>query len=233
VNGSCQGWRHFATLPPENHKGRLDYMKNILSRLFGGGEKKANALPASEGPEKSKHPFMLQSTPEQAKEHSEGMREAFTHAIANSPYIKTSMRERVLAYMNGEVEDLLKEGTLLTTEEKKSIGLSPRAKITRESLELLTQDAIAAGHTPGQVLEVIRCDANREYYLKSSIHKMRNMGVKRYSVSHANTGIECEWCRSLKNVEFDISQDFFAIAEENCKNSPRCVVTTKPILDWD
>lgn len=206
-------------------------MKSILSRFFGKREKTSAPLPGQERQAEVARPFTLQSTPEEAKTHAQGLREAYIRTVEKSPDIKPEMREEVVAHLTREGKDLIREGDFLNAE-KKSLGYNPRSKITREGLAVLTQEAIRAGLTPRQVLREIYICAKQDYSLKSSMDKMRKINIKRYSVMIANTGLECEWCKSMDKEELDIMQDFYEMAKQNCGGGSGCTCILQPVLEW-
>ncbi len=207
-------------------------MKNIINRFFGGGSQSVSELSAEVDKREIAQSFTLERAPEDAKAHAESLRRAFVLAIQNSPYIKPSGHEEILAYLMHETKDLLKGGTPLSADEKKSLGYSSRSKITRESLAVLTQQAVEAGLTPTDVIHALYTSVARKHQHLSNMSRMHGSGIKRYSVIVVATGQECTWCKSMNGAELDIAQDFQVMSEENCTNSPPCIFAINPILDW-
>jgi hypothetical protein len=208
-------------------------MKNFFATLFGRGPK-ADAEPAVENTQRGlEQAFVLKRAPEEAAEYENSLRQAFVAAIQNSPHVKPSGQQAVLAYLMHETKDLLTTGTLLTAEEKKALGYNSRSKITHESLAVLTQEAIEAGLTPGEVIHALYIFVTRKHQHFSNMSGMKQAGIKRYVVMVVGTGQECAWCKSMNGKKLEISQDFQSMAELNCTNCPPCIYAVKPILDWD
>lgn len=208
-------------------------MKNILARFFGGGSKSISALSAKDERDEVAQGFALKRSPEQERAHCESLREAFVLAIQSSPYIKASGLDDVLSYVMHENKDLLKNGSPLSADEKKALGYSSRSKITRESLAVVTQQAVDESLTPAEVIHALYTSVTRKHKQLSDMSRMRDSGIKRYSVIVVATGQECAWCKSMDGAEFDIAEDFQALSEQSCTNSPPCIYTVQPILDWD
>ncbi|AIL62238.1 hypothetical protein [Pseudomonas alkylphenolica] len=152
----------------------------------------------------------------------------FLKELEACPYIKVEARNKVLDHLRQKVS-LLKTDNKLTAGEKKELGINPRLSITKEFIEVLTDEGMALGN-PKQMLE--------DLYYKATIEKMRDdgfakalkVGVKKYKLEGASSD-SCEWCKKSNGKEFDMN--IMEKIKTNCKCKPysRCFIS--PVVDFD
>lgn len=186
--------------------------KRIFSRWFNTATKPppVNSLP---------------ETPAEAVQQAQPDIVAYYKAeIANSPFVKESGREAVLKDFLHEVK--LKDGELLTLEEKRDLGINTRLKITRELYEVLTPEGIEFG--PKRVLEPLYLKATFNHNRHREIAKMKSIGVTQYSSMACGDNSDCEWCTSMDGKLISVEVDFVQLIKENCTcDYCRCVLQAK------
>lgn len=186
-------------------------LKAIFSKLF-----KAAAKPAS-----------VISAPEKLAVAQISQPEIVTYykaEISNSPFVKESGREAVLRDFLHEVK--LKDGELLSLEEKRSLGINTRLKITRELYEVLTPAGLEFG--PKKVLESLYLKATFDHNRHSAIARIKSAGFKHYSPMSCGDNRDCDWCTSMDGKLISVEVDFVQLIKENCTcDYCRCVLQAK------
>lgn len=143
--------------------------------------------------------------------------EYFIRELKACPYIKIEAHERVLKHFRHE-ESLTKTNNKLTAAEKNKIGLNPRLSITRELIEILSEDGIAL-ENPKQLL--------RDIYNKATIEKMRDekiaralsLGIKKFKY-RASLEDCCDWCKKNDGKEFGV--EVISRLNSECTCRPYC-----------
>jgi hypothetical protein len=152
----------------------------------------------------------------------------FMKELQDCKYIKPECHAVVLKHLKHELS-LTKTGNSLTAEEKKSRGINPRLAITKELIEVLSDDGLALDN-PKAILE--------ELYNKASITKARTdgfqkavrLGVKKYTLNACGDGSECAWCAEHSGKQF--GPDILQQMEVKCTCTPysKCFIT--PIMEF-
>ncbi|MFK3641236.1 hypothetical protein [Pseudomonas protegens] len=150
--------------------------------------------------------------------------EYFKIEIAASPYIKESGR---LAVLNDFLHRAkLSDEEALTTEQKRSMGLNVRMKITKGHLAALTDEGLLIGPKP--VLHPLYLRATHKHSRRECIARISAAGLKSYSVLSCGDERDCDWCKSMDGKSIITSQDFDDLAEQNCScEYCRCTLIAK------
>lgn len=138
--------------------------------------------------------------------------EYYRAEIANSPFIKESGREAVLRDFLHEVK--LKDGEPLCLEEKRSLGINPRLKITRELYEVLTPEGVE--FRPKKALEPLYLQATFDHNRHRDIARMKSIGIAQYAPMSCGDGRDCPWCTSMDGKLISVDVDFVQLIKENC-----------------
>lgn len=185
--------------------------KMIFSKLFNTAAKTASVSSAPETPE-----VVQKSQPEIVT--------YYKTEISNSPFVKESGREAVLRDFLHEVK--LKDGELLSLEEKRSLGINTRLKITRELYEVLTPAGLEFG--PKKVLESLYLKATFDHNRHREIARMKDLGIKQYSPMSCGDNRDCDWCTSMDGKLISVEVDFVQLIKENCTcDYCRCALQAK------
>lgn len=152
----------------------------------------------------------------------------FMKELQNCKYIKPEYHAVVLKHLKHEVS-LTKTGNNLTAEEKKSRGINPRLAITKEVIEVLSDEGLALDN-PKAVLE--------EIYYKASITKARadgfqkavRLGVKKFTLNACGDGSECAWCAEHSGKQF--GPDILQQMEGKCTCTPYCKCFITPVMEF-
>lgn len=136
--------------------------------------------------------------------------------LKRSDAIKPDCYDTAMGHLTFQ-QNLFKEGTQLTLEEKKELGINPRIKyITKEFINILNLNAINLPINPKYILDEIYSSANRKFNLYSQREKSRNAGIKSHTFHIANTGLECPWCCSMEGKKLSVNEDIVELMETNC-----------------
>lgn len=185
--------------------------KTIFSQLFNTAAKPAPVSSASE-------------TPAAEQKSQPDIVTYYKKEIANSPFVKESGRDAVLRDFLHEVK--LKDGELLSLEEKRSLNINTRLKITRELYEVLTPAGIEFG--PKKVLESLYLKAIFDHNRHRDIARMKSLGIKQYSPMSCGDNRDCDWCTSMDGKLISVEVDFVQLIKENCTcDYCRCVLQAK------
>lgn len=185
--------------------------KTIFSKLF-------NAAP------KPPPVYSLSETPAAVEKSQPDIVAYYKAEIANSPFVRESGRDAVLKDFLHEVK--LKDGVLLTLEEKRSLGINTRLKITRELYEVLTPEGIEFG--PKRVLEPLYLKATFNHNRHRAIANMKGIGITQYSPMSCGDNRDCKWCTSMNGKLISVEVDFVQLIKENCTcDYCRCVLQAK------
>ncbi|MEW9857876.1 hypothetical protein [Pseudomonas putida] len=186
-------------------------LNRIFSKLFGTAPKPVSVISEADDPA-----TLQKSQPEIVT--------YYQAEISNSPFIKESGRDAVLRDFLHEVK--LKDGALLSIEEKRSLGINTRLKVTRELCDVLTPAGLAFG--PTKVLEPLYLKATFDHNRHRDIARMKGLGIKQYSPMSCGDNRDCDWCASMDGKLFSVEVDFVQLIKENCTcEYCRCVLQAK------
>lgn len=185
--------------------------KTIFSKLFN----------TCSTPISVSHPL---ETPTEVQNPQPDIVTYYKTVIFSSPFIRDSGREAVLSDFMQEVK--LKDGELLSLEEKRSLGINTRLKITRELYEVLTPAGIDFG--PKKVLESLYLKATFNHNRHRGIARMKGLGIKQYSPMSCRDKRDCDWCTSMDGKLISVEVDFVKLIEDNCTcDYCRCTLEAK------
>lgn len=129
-------------------------------------------------------------------------------------------------------QNLFKEGTQLTTEEKKELGISTRIKyITKEYISILNLNVINLSVNPKYILDEIYSSANNKFNLYRKIETSRNAGIKNHIFHLSSAGSGCPWCCSMEGKKLSVNEDIVELMETNCTCECSLFFLT-PIIDF-
>lgn len=139
-------------------------------------------------------------------------------------YIKPECHEVALKHLRHEIS-LTKTGNNLTAEEKKSRRINPRLAITKELIEVLSDDGLALDN-PKAVLEEIYSRATITKARTDGFQKALRVGVKQFTLNACGDGSECAWCAEHSGKQF--GPDILQQMEVNCTCTPysKCFITS-------
>lgn len=184
-------------------------LSKLINRLLGRQSKKP-AFEKVPEPLSAPSPRSLQSY--------------FVEEIAASPYIKVSGRDAVLQDFLHKTK--LAAGEPLSLDEKRSLGLNTRFKITRGQYDALTIEGINLN--PKQVLQAVYLRATFNHNRNRDIARMKEIGITQYSPLSCGDNRDCEWCASMNGKLLPINTDFAQLIKDNCTcDYCRCVVQAK------
>lgn len=148
----------------------------------------------------------------------------FIKELHDCKYIKPESHAIVLKHLKHEAY-LTKTGNVLTAEEKKSLGINPRLSITKELIEVLSDDGLALDN-PKAVLKEIYTKANIKKARTDQIQKALQIGIKKFILKACGDGTDCSWCAEHSGKQF--GSDILQQVEVNCKCTPysKCYVTS-------
>ncbi|AHC85729.1 hypothetical protein X970_10995 [Pseudomonas monteilii SB3101] len=185
--------------------------KGIFSKLFNTAAKPASGNSEPEAPAAPQLP--------QAE-----IVAYYKSEISNSPFVKESGRTAVLKDFLHEVK--LKDGEPLSLEEKRSLGINTRLKITRELYEVLTPEGLAFG--PKKALESLYYKATFNHKRHGDIARMKGAGIHQYSPMSCGDNRDCDWCTSMNGKLISVDVDFVQLIKQNCTcDYCRCVLQAK------
>lgn len=152
----------------------------------------------------------------------------FEEELANCTSIKKEFHTQVMKHLTHEAS-LTKTKNTLTSEEKRALGINTRLSITRELIEVLTDEGLALAN-PKALLE--------EIYNRATIKKSRNdsfasaidAGIKKFKLHAAGDKSECEWCRKNSGKEFD--QTILQKMQINCTCKPYSKCFFTPVIEF-
>jgi hypothetical protein len=151
----------------------------------------------------------------------------FLSELQDCKYIKPEYHAVVLRHLKHEVS-LTKTGSNLTSDEKKLRGLNPRLAITKELVDVLSDDGLSLNN-PKLILEEIYNKATITKARTDEFQKAVRLGVSKFTLNACVDGSECAWCTEHSGRQF--GRDVIQQMEANCKCAPysKCFIT--PVID--
>ncbi len=148
----------------------------------------------------------------------------FKEEIEKCPFIQESGRMMVLLdFLHVEK---LKDGIPLTTDEKKSLGINARLKITSSHCQALTLEGLRLG--PKEVMNPLYYRATFDHNRHQQIAKMKSLGILHYSPMTCGDERDCDWCTSMNGKLLSVDVDFVQLLKQNCTcEYCRCVLQAK------
>ena len=142
-------------------------------------------------------------------------------------FIKRDFQGVVLLHLLG-TKNILKEGTKLSVDEKKALGLNTRTSITREFVEVLNEKGLKSDDPKGSVQSLYY----RAVFKKSrteDLQRIRGIGIKKIKLLSAGDERDCSWCKSVNYRAFDSGKDMIDLIEKNCTCTSycRCVIVAE------
>lgn len=151
----------------------------------------------------------------------------FKQELNDCPYIKIECRNIVLDHLMHK-KYLTKTENKLTAEDKKSLGINPRVSVTRELIEVLTDEGIRQ-KDPKDVLSSLYLRATFNKNREDTLEKYKNVGIECFSLMACGDERDCNWCKSMQGVEISVYKDINTLIKENCVCESHCRCAIRPI----
>jgi hypothetical protein len=152
----------------------------------------------------------------------------FLKELQTCKYIKPSCHATVLRHLKHEVS-LFKTGNNLTVNEKKIRGINPRLSITKEFLEVLSDDGLFLDN-PKAILEEIYNRATIAKARVDGFNKAVRIGVTKFTLNASGDGSECTWCAEHSGMQF--GRDILQQMEANCSCTPYSKCWINPVIEF-
>lgn len=152
----------------------------------------------------------------------------FQEELNSSKYIKKEHHETVLKHLTHEI-NLIKTENKLTSDEKKALGLNPRQTITRELIEILTEDGFKL-QNPKEILAEIYNKATIAKSTDDKFAKSIKLGIETFTLNAPGDESECEWCKAHLDVE--MGQNILQLMNENCTCTPYSKCFINPVIKF-
>jgi hypothetical protein len=118
---------------------------------------------------------------------------------------------------------------LLSVDEKKSLGLNSRLKISKDLIDIFDRDKVN-DLNPKDELRKVRIRIDSHLALIRDISIMKKLGFKKARYLGGHDERTCPWCLEHTGKFFDINDDVLHTVENNCTcykylrmTSPLCV----------
>ena len=139
--------------------------------------------------------------------------------LAKCQFIRPEAVEAVYLYLLDQ-NKLFETKTPLSVEEKRTLGINTRLKITQEHTALLTTQGLQS-HYPAEIIPNLWRAATFRYRRVLELEKLRRLAMcKTVTLTTIGESDSCEWCNKTNGKKFDINQDLDRLIEVNCKCQP-------------
>ena len=130
---------------------------------------------------------------------------------------KETQSELLARHAAGEL-NLLKQGEVLTIEQKRELGLNTRRKYTTAFVECLNLTKISPSVDPVYELEKIHRHIMSIESIREHIRKAQKIGVvKKFEFCAASDDRTCEWCKATDGKLFDKQEQIDVLVQQSCK----------------
>lgn len=168
--------------------------------------------------------FSLQKTQSRTPQHTKPIKSFQTflsEEIEKSSYIKQEHKSSIATEITNGTN--FKTGSILTADEKRSLGLNARLKIYHAQVDVLTQEGLLYG--PNKALSEIRIRASHRKSRQESLKRIRKSGLRSFKLLSCGDERDCLWCKKQKENIFNINTDIDSLILEHCtSNYCRCVL---------
>jgi hypothetical protein len=158
-------------------------------------------------------------------------RDAIVYLVNHSNEIKPEARERVIAHIMRDT-DLFTDGTLLTLDEKKQLGLNTRQKIHKVLTEVLAEPGLMGGG-PAQVIPNISLAAHHSASNFGHLQRYEKSGVcdkVKYLGCDLGGEAPCKWGKSKQGKGVPIDAELEKERLHACDTEPYCKGYFEPII---
>ena len=152
----------------------------------------------------------------------------FQEELNSSRYIKKEHHETVLKHLTHEI-NLIRTENKLTSDEKKALGLNPRQTITRELIEILTENGLKL-HNPKEILAEIYNKATIAKMTDDNFAKSIKAGIETFTLNASGDESECEWCKA--NLDVEMGQNILQLMKGNCTCTPYSKCFINPVVKF-
>lgn len=136
--------------------------------------------------------------------------------LSRLPELDSTKLALASSHITGEI-DLRKSGTPLTPPEKKALGITSRAKITRDLINLFMCDALAIGDAINKI-DCARLDyANKLSLLALLQEYQTDRSIKLCEFVATNDDRTCSWCKATDGKKFRPEPSFLELINSNCQ----------------
>lgn len=190
-------------------------MFKIVKSLFGG-----TAVPAQASAQRHTH-----------GEKGAGIEDFFQSEVENSIYLKSEGKQAVLDHLSGKI-DILKSSNVLSLEDKRSLGINTRLKITRELVAVLNDAGLNLDHPAAVITEMwVRATLRKSRHDK--LERLRSGNIfKKFKLMSCGDGNDCLWCKEMQTREFDVQFEIESAISSNCRCAQHCKCIIQPIIEF-
>lgn len=155
------------------------------------------------------------------------IRDYFMEELRATSLIKAEAHPVLLRHLSHEI-NLNKTGNLLTTDEKKALGLNPKLKLTREIADVLTEEGLRHPYAGGIVAEIYTRATIRKS-IDDNFRKALSAGLDRFKLMPCGDGSECAWCSTNQETVFGTDVLRLKTVHCTCPSPGSCLIN--PALD--
>jgi len=155
---------------------------------------------------------------ELVSDNSHDLKSYLKNELSKSELIKEDFKHIVLDHYL-EKTNLLKTGNKLTRDEKKEIGINTRLSVTKELIEVLTDDAIANEANPKEIISNIYHKARTAKYRHDELINMKKLGITQFTLMNCGDERDCEWSQLSSSKKFNVNDDINSLIESKCDAS--------------
>ena len=131
------------------------------------------------------------------------------------PAIRPDKRRWIIAHAFGEI-DLRKTGQLLTTDEKKHLGLQPRRFVSSAMISLV-EPAFLPVFDIDEALSLIIANARNKYRISRVWDEMvLDLCTSKVEFTTSNDAMTCHWCKAHDHKLFARDFNLPRHIEKNC-----------------
>ncbi len=141
----------------------------------------------------------------------------FFDEINLSQYVKHEKADIILKHLTHEI-DLLKSANVLSSEEKKSLGINPRLKITKDFIDILSDEGMKLEY-PKEVLNNIYYRAFFKKSREEEYLKLKSLDIK--NIKLMSSGVDdCKWCQKMQKKKALSEEEIRYFIDNKCQCEP-------------
>lgn len=162
------------------------------------------------------------------EDNEENLDVLFKNELSLCPYIKPECYENVIKHLTHE-KNLHKTENILSTEEKRALGLNTKVNFTQEFVAVLTKEGMDL-QNPKNILTEIYNKVTISKATRDSFKKALKAGIKKFILKSSGSGDPCQWCISNENKEF--GTEALETLDKNCTCIPYTCSYIKPVIEF-
>ena len=141
--------------------------------------------------------------------------------IDSSPYIREECKEILLKHFQNKI-NIHNNGNILTSQEKKKIGLNTRESISSSFSDILTKDGLSLTK-PKDTVNLMYLKATIDHSRDNGFHKAVNAQIRKFTIVTTDDKC-CSWCKEQERKVFDTT------ALEQFKDNCKCIPYSKTMI---